>query len=376
MSTSRSSRHPDQFLDPDRIRLARSRRGMSKADLARRLEVTPRTITRYESGDAPASTATSLAAVLDFPAEFFTEPGAPEIDASLVNFRAARRASARTRGAAVAAGALGIEIDRWISNRFVLPTVDIPAHPDEAPRLAARLVRAEWGLGTKPLPNLVQLVESHGIRVYTLPTIAEEVDAYSTWSGDTPFVFLSRRRTPERMRFDVAHELGHLVLHPTISCDDAAQEREADTFASEFLVPADAIPEYVRSNPGIADLLAVRSQFKVSAMALAYAVHKAGRMSDWSYRQTCITLSGRGFRSGEPGGMPSHEMSRVFPQVLRRERGEVTAQVIAADLHVPVAEVRALTFGVELGAAESTTDAPVVPSVSEGNRRHLRVVGD
>lgn len=375
MSTLRSSKQlPDQFLDPGRIGLARSRRGLTKSDLARQLRVTPRTITRYETGEAPPSAALELSRVLLFPVEFFQKPGVPEIDVSRVNFRAARRASARVRAAAVAAGALGIEVDRWITERFTLPPVNVPLYSGERPALAARLLRAEWALGTKPLPNAVQLAESRGVRVYTLPTIAEEVDAYSSWQGSVPFVFLSRRRTPERMRFDVAHELGHLVLHPAMGCDDATQEREADAFASEFLMPADAIPEYLRSNPSVADLLQVRTQFKVSAMAIAYAAHKAGQLSDWSYRQVCIELSGKGFRSSEPGGMPVHEMSRVFPQILKREGSRATVQQISDDLAVPVAEVRALTFGVELGAASSDTDVPSTSSSPNNWSRSFRVV--
>ncbi|MDV3131447.1 XRE family transcriptional regulator [Mycobacterium sp. 29Ha] len=373
MSTSRSSVLPDRFLDPDRIRIARARRGFTKADLARLLGVTPRTITRYESGDAPRESVDALARLLEFPASFFTAANAPEIEVASVSFRAARRATARSRNAAVAAGAIGIEVDRWISQRFVLPTVDVPAHPEMDPRLAARLVRAQWGLGTRPLPNAVQLAESRGVRVYTLPPIAEEVDAYSAWHTARPYIFLSRRRSPERMRFDVAHELGHLVLHPAAACDDAAQEREADAFASEFLVPLDAIPEYLRSNPSLAELLRVRDQFKVSAMALAYATHAAGRMTDWAYRNTCIELSARGFRSSEPGGMAAHEMSRVFPQILGSP-SNVFARHIAADLHVPVEEVRALTFGVELGCATPATDVPAAQATADVGYQRLQVV--
>lgn len=373
MSTSPSSQRPDQFLDPDRIRIARLRRGLTKADLARQLGVTPRTITRYETGDAPRDSANALTRVLGFPAEFFTSADAPEIEVATVSFRAARRATAQHRGAAVAAGSIGIEIDRWISQRFVLPLVDVPMHPGEDPRLAARLVRATWGLGTRPLPNAVQLVESRGVRVYTLPPIAEKVDAYSVWYDGKPFVFLARRRSPEGMRFDVAHELGHLVLHPAAACDDAAQEREANEFASELLMPRAAIPEYLRPNPPVAELLSVRDQFKVSAMALAYAAHSAGRMTDWAYRNTCIELSGRGFRSGEPGGMANHEISRVFPQVLG-QHGKVGGREIASDLCVPVEEVRALTFGVELGSATEGVDVPAAAVVDPFIRPQLRSV--
>ena len=342
---------------------------MTKSDLARALGITPRSITRYESDGAPPAAAVGLADALGFPEGFFGTPPRARIEPQAVNFRAARRAGARQRAAAIAAGEIGIEIDRWISERFTLPAVAVPQRLENEPALAARVLRANWALGVKPLPNAVQLVESRGVRVYTLPPIAEEVDAFSCWHDGVPYIFLSRRRSPERMRFDVAHELGHLVMHVAKSGDEAAQEREADRFASEFLMPQEALPAQVRSNPTTAEVLDARSRLKVSAMALTRALHQAGRMSDWHYRQTCIDLSGRGYRSGEPGGMPTHEMSRVFPQVL----GVVEARDIANDLRVPLDEVRALTFGVELHLAQTEPEPTNIHRESNGSR-HLRLV--
>ncbi|GAA4811519.1 XRE family transcriptional regulator [Tomitella cavernea] len=375
MSISRSSKRPEGFLDPDRIRIARTRRGLTKADLARLLAVTPRTITRYESDGAPTATSAHLAQALEFAESYFTSAGAPELDVARVSFRAARRATARSRHAAVAAGTLGIEIDQWISRRYTMPTVMLPTYSGEGPTLAARLLRAEWALGTRPLPNAIQLAESRGVRVYTLAPIAEDVDAYSTWHGDTPYIFLSRRRSPERMRFDVAHELGHLVLHAAAGCDDQSHEREADAFASELLIPRDSLPEHLRKDPTCAEILDVRSRFKMSAMALAFAAHKAGRMTDWTYRQLCIELSGRGYGSTEHGGMPAHEMSRVFPQILGSGPGKVTARQIAAELSLPAEDVRSMTFGVELHTAHERADSPASASApSIRTHPHLKVV--
>ncbi|GAA1084013.1 ImmA/IrrE family metallo-endopeptidase [Tsukamurella spumae] len=368
-SGSMSNRSAEPFLDPDRIISARTRRGMTKSDLARALGITPRSITRYESDGAPISAGAGLSSVLGFPEAYFTTAPLDRIDPRTVNFRAARRAGARQRDAAVAAGGIGFEVDRWISARFTLPPVSVPRRMGTDPALAARVVRSDWALGAKPLPNAVHLVESRGVRVYTLPSVAEDVDAFSCWYRDVPYIFLSRRKSPERMRFDVAHELGHLVMHPATPGDEAEQEREADQFASEFLMPYDALSTQVRRNPSAGEVLEARSRLKVSAMALTRALHTTGRMSDWHYRQMCIDLAGRGYRSGEPGGMPTHEMSRVFPQVL----ATVRAKDIAADLNVPVEEVRVMTFGVELHAASAGSDQ-VVARPAAGRAGHLRVV--
>ncbi|SKZ39478.1 putative Zn peptidase [Mycobacteroides abscessus subsp. massiliense] len=362
MSTSRFERSASRCLDPRRIGIARMRRGLTKLELGQQIGVTARTITKYETEGAPISVASALASVLNFPVGYFSRVNPPAVTASGVNFRAARRVTARQRDAAAAAGVLGVEINGWVSRRFLLPLLDLPVFHGDSPREAAGLLRAMWGLGTKPLPNLVQLCESKGIRVYTLPPFADAVDAYSIWYDEVPYVFLARRKTPERIRFDLAHEVGHLLLHRAEPAETTAHEREADAFASEFLVPGDSVVEYLRYNPSVTELLEVKNQFKVSAMALAYAAHRVGRLSDWTYRQTCIELSQRGFRSAEPAGMPNYEMSRVFPQVLSAARGaRVSARMIAQDLDVPVSEVHALTFGAELRAAHNVEAAQYTP---------------
>ncbi len=375
MSTSGLSRRAER-LDPDRVRIARMRRGLTKVELAQRLAVGPRMITRYETEGAPAAVAAALAAAVDFPQDYFERGGSPTFCASDVSFRAQRRATARHREAAVAAGVAGVEIDRWISARFVLPELDVPMFDGQDAKTAAQSLRAMWGLGTKPLPNLVQLCESRGIRVYTLPPFADAVDAYSIWRDDVPYIFLARRKTPEHIRFDLAHELGHLILHSAEPAETVAHEREADAFASEFLMPEASLVEYVRYNANVTELLDARDSFKVSAMALTYAVHKCGRMSDWAYRQACITLSQRGFRSSEPGGMSNYEMSRVFPQVFSTPT--VNAAIIAHELAIPVSDVHALTFGAELRTAQPTEVTPDIQSSVERRRRdgtrHLRVV--
>ncbi|MFL0293713.1 XRE family transcriptional regulator [Mycobacterium sp. SMC-18] len=380
MSTSRFERSADAYLNPERIQIARMRRGLTKLELAKRINVTARTITKYESEAAPASAAAALSAALDFPVGYFLRGDAAVFNATQVSFRAARRATARQREAAVAAGIGGVEIDRWISQRFALPALDLPDLAGCDPRKGAQVLRAMWGLGTKPLPNLVQLCESRGIRVYTLPPFADAVDAYSIWYDEVPYVFLTRRKTPERIRFDLAHELGHLVLHGDVPAESTAEERAADAFASEFLIPSASLSEYLRHNPSFQELLTVRTQFKVSAMALAYAAHQAGRMTDWAHRHICIELSQNGFRTAEPGGMPTYEMSRVFTQILgSASKSTVNARMIATDLDVPVSDVHALTFGTELRAAQDTEVTNVSAndhhqSKSVSTKRHLQSV--
>lgn len=47
------------------------------------------------------------------------------------------------------------------------------------PDSAATMLRAILGYGENPLPEMTSLAEAHGIRVFSLPTVGREVDAFS-----------------------------------------------------------------------------------------------------------------------------------------------------------------------------------------------------
>lgn len=369
----------DSFLTPERIRSARRKCGLTKTELARKMQLTAKTIAKYEKNGAPFGQVSKLADALGFPEPYFFQD--PLLPPSLeeVNFRAGRRANVREKTSAVETAPFGEILMKWVEQRFKLPALNLQEFQDESPRVAARLLRTAWGLGVKPLPNLVQLCESKGIYVLGLPVIAESVDAYSTWRSDKPYIYIARRKTPERTRFDVAHELGHLVLHSLdMSLDEQSTESQANEFASEFLIPEDSIVEHLPLNPSVDQIIEVKNHFKISAMALVHAARHAGRMTEWSYRQCCVELTQRGFRTSEPGGMREHETSRVFSYVLNpQRRPAITIKMIADELSLPENDVHALTFGIELRAVldrevQVSREAPV-QSVSDGHP-HLQLI--
>lgn len=392
MSTTASS---DQSagrlrLSGDRIDAARLRRGLSKAETARQLGITARTWSRYVSDGAPVHVAEDLETVLQMPATFFADVPLPSLSVDEVNFRAGRRAAAVHRHAAVAAGVFGVMIDLWIDEHFTRPSWSAgdAAAIDELettdPVLAAQTLRLMWGLGEGPLPNIVQLCESRGIRVYGLPSVAEVVDAFSGWSDGTPYIFLSRSKTPERSRFDIAHELGHLILHST-SLDSRTeahhrQEEDADRFAAEFLAPASSVAERLPRHPSVDEVLAFRSVFKVSAMMTAKALLRSGRTDDAGYRRLCSALARRGFRTGEPGGMAHHERSRIFTYIFGSAAGDkrTSADRISVDLSLPVADVHALTFSSQVHAvdtgAKEASNSTVPTSTRSPKKPKLRLV--
>lgn len=361
-------------LEPSRITLARLRVGLGKAELAERLGATPRTITNYETHGAPDRAAPALAEALGCLEPYLRLPPAAPLEEDRVFFRARRRSTAAQKHQATSVGRTGVELYQLITGTFQLPGLSVPNLDGMGPEEAAQRLRIEWGLGLDPVPNSVRLAESKGARVLTLPDATADVDAFSVWEDGRPYVFLSMLKSAERSRFDLAHEIGHLVLHGTLAVDSERDaEREADRFASELLIPTLFLRSRVGRDPSLATVLKVKQYLGVSAMAAAFALHRAGMLSEWSYRQTCTELARRGYRSREPSGMP-RETSKVFETVLpalRRSKRWGT-DAIASRLGVKSSEVHELTFGQALTDLEPER---VAGAGSDRSRAHLSVVG-
>jgi uncharacterized protein DUF955/uncharacterized protein DUF4118 len=119
---------------------------------------------------------------------------------------------------------------------------------EEVNEIALKL-RAQWGLGPGPISNVLALLESKGIVICRYEMQGESVEAFSFWNGHRPFIFLaSEKEAAVRRRYDLSHELGHLVLHRWIEQSELedratlkAIEGEADKFAGAFLLPSSSL---------------------------------------------------------------------------------------------------------------------------------------
>lgn len=335
-----------------RLSLARKRRRHTAKALADLAGVNQATIIRLEGGqhEADVSTVEKLAAALNYPTAFFYRPEGTELAATNVSFRSLKAMSAKQRESAIAAGELGIDLMHWVNDRFTLPSPDIPEMPSEMesnPESAARLVRQHWGLGDRPIPALLKLFEAKGIRILGLEEETKNVDAFSFWDGEQPFVFLNSFKSAERGLFDAAHELGHLVMHRHgAKGDSRLAENEANAFASAFLMPKSDILAQAPRIIGASTILKLKARWRVSAMALAYRMRALGLLTEWQHRSICIELGKRGYRSGEPVGI-ERENSAIWPMILRMmwEKRQ-TRENFAADLGIPMDEVQALLSGI------------------------------
>lgn len=340
------------MFTPSRLALARRRRGLTKKRTAELIDVSTRSVVGFEGGEIMPSalTVSRMVDALDFPASFFEAEDLEEISEHAASFRALSKMTAAQRHSALAAGELALALHDWISERFRLPEGSVPRlGPGLDPETAAQVVRAEWDLGEKPIPNLVHLLEAHGIRVFSLAQECREVDAFSLWRLAQPFMFLNTEKSGEHSRFDAAHELGHLVLHWHHELPQGKQaEQEANKFASTFLMPEASIVTATTRYPSLQQLVQLKRPWKVSVAALTHRLHTLKLLTDWQYRTLFVEISTRGYRTNEPSPIQpesSQILNKVFT-ALRREG--VARQDIARELHVHPPDLDALVFGLAM----------------------------
>lgn len=301
------------LFDRHQLTLARQSAGLKKTELANRLELSAASITQFENGDARPSPAVlaRMALTLGFPAGFFTTAAnkcGDDVGSTEAFFRSLRSTPLSERQRAVANARLFYRLSRALEQHVDLPPVNIPAVPRfdlEADReqieLAASTVRSSWNVPNGPIGNVVRLLEAHGVLVARSEFGSARVDAFSKRFPSRPVVVLGEDKgDAARSRFDAAHELGHLVLHTDEDPGNARLERQANQFASSFLMPAKDIagelPERIDWNAYVH----LKRSWGVSIAALLYRSRDLGIISPPVYQRAVTKMSGLGWRTNEP----------------------------------------------------------------------------
>jgi len=335
------------MFNPKKLALARMRRRMTGKALAQAAGITADTLSRLEKGHRPPddSTVVKLAGALRYPTEFFFGDDPAVIDHEGVSFRNFSKMSAKEKDAAIAAGQLGLQLADWADTRFNLPDPDLPdLSYQNNPERAAMEVRQYWGIGERPIGNMIGLLESKGVRVLSLSEDTANINAFSFWLDGIPYIFLNNFKTPESSIFDSGHELGHLLIHCKGDLrGDRLLEREADSFAGAFLMPANDVRASIQRPVTSESIIRAKAKWRVSAFAL---LHRLWRMkivtTEHQYRSLCIDLSRRGYRSNEPVGV-EREVSTVWKQVFSSLWAErITKDDVAQELRIPLDELEGL----------------------------------
>jgi transcriptional regulator with XRE-family HTH domain len=255
-----------------RLKLARAAAGFSLRKLAAKIDnrVSAQQIGKYERDeDGPGSAVLiALSHALGVSVDYLA--GDQEMVLDGVEFRK-KQITSKKEESQIQAQALHL-IERYLMVEEILglPSAEWDK-PREAPYpvveigeadRAAQYLREHWNLGIDPIPNLVELLEERGIKVLVVDS-EENIDGLAarvrrTRGEPVPIIVIRRGVHGERQRFNLARELGHMVMD--VRGDEKFCEKAAHRFAGAFLMPAEALLASVgrhRSSIGWSELFAL-----------------------------------------------------------------------------------------------------------------------
>lgn len=321
-------------FQPSRLTVAREYRGLAKNELAKKIQKTSSAISQFELGlsKPDKETLLSICWTLGFSPNFFaTKLDKPRFDLDSCHFRSLKGTSQFDRRQALANGSLLLDLIKVLEEFVDLPEVkllpsDREITSDKDVEEIAIGLRRQWGLGNGPIPDISKLIESKGILICPLSEKFEGIDAFSSWSEERPIIFsVFHPKAASRERFNLAHELGHLVMHVDAKPGNTDNERQANRFGSAFLMPAETFREEF---PRIIDwdhFIALKHRWKVSLAAILRRGLDLELISYSTYQRAFVGLSQRGWRTEEP-----EEFAHEHPVMLQRAY-ELTNQQIKKD---------------------------------------------
>ena len=345
-------------FDGTRLTLARQLAGLRKNELASRIGKSATAVTGWESGAKrpTAATIAQLSLSLSVEPGFFAV-GSHDLTAAGItpHFRSLRSTTQLVRDQAFAYGQLAADIAAGLERHVEFPDPDVPLVDDAAedtdgdgPEQAARLLRQAWGVPTGPLKHVIRMVEHHGVLVVFSPVGAASVDAYSFNAQTRPVMVLNPvKRDYYRQRFDIAHELGHLVMHGDAEPGGRVVENQAHRFAAELLMPAEEIHDLLPANMGSGTwrtLGQLKETWGVSMQALLHRARWLGKLSDVSYRNAMTAVSARGWRRSEPGRIIVIEQPSLLPKAVELlEQEGIDERQLLEQCRVPAHLFRIIT---------------------------------
>jgi len=341
-----------------RLRLARAAAGLSLRDLSARIDnrVSAQQIGKYERDeDVPGSGALiALSHALGVSIDYLV--GDQEMVLEGVEFRK-KQITSKKEQAQIQAKALHL-IERYLMVEEILGLSSAEwDKPREAPfpvrqigeaDRAAQYLREHWNLGIDPIPNLVELLEERGIKVLVVDS-EENIDGLAakvrrSRGEPVPVIVVRSGVHGERQRFNLAHELGHMIMD--VQGDDKFREKAAHRFAGAFLMPAEALWSNVgrhRSSIGWSELFALKQLFGASVQAITYRCGDLGIFPRSLSQSLFREFSRLGFRSGpnyEPNHLPEEKAGR-FDRLCYRAlaEGAISEPKTAELLNITVREL-------------------------------------
>jgi Zn-dependent peptidase ImmA (M78 family) len=248
----------------------------------------------------------NLALLSGFPLAFFNREPECDFPAGSLLFRAHSVMTVKEMNEMYRYAQLTFGLWRTMlsKRKFKAFPISLPTGVGNDPREAAALTRSELGLSPdNPIPHLTHTLEKAGVLILALPKLFEHRDAFSLWAGfdrARPVVVLSGGKVGDRLRMNIAHELGHLVMHKPIVNPVHEVEKQAFQFAAEFLMPEGRMRLEIVPPVNLDTFAAIKPRWGVSIQALVMRAKELGIITQRKYAYLFQQLSARGWRTREP----------------------------------------------------------------------------
>ncbi|WP_230467804.1 helix-turn-helix domain-containing protein [Lujinxingia vulgaris] len=322
-------------LHSDKLRLARWLRTTTQAELSASSGVSQAKISKIENGleSGDDDIADAIESALNLAPGFLRATGTRS---SLPEHFYRKRASILVREqrwieAVVVLARQGIAaLCESVSIEPSFPTPRIPCNLNTINPASdvARDVRRLLMIPEGPIRSLVDVIESTGtiiIPIYGAPSTFDAMASPAVTGSPWDLIFFNPEMPGDRIRFTLAHEFGHLIMHrgQSENC-----EEEADDFASEFLLPAANLRPLLRGLD-LDRALQLKQIWGSSIGALVYKANALGCISSNRYRSLQVMISQRGWRKDEPGHVPApqpglfHEIINIHLNNLNYSIGDI-----------------------------------------------------
>lgn len=332
-----------QKFNGKRLKEALQFREKKMTELADETGISKQSLSLYanDGNTPPFENVVKIARALRFPTDFFMAEDLCTVATGNTYFRSQASATKKSRSSQKLKLEYVAKMYEVLLNYINFPELNLPKIDDfslpddiaeadsdetyaEIEKLAAE-VRKFWGMGSGPIDNLQYILESNGIIVTGFSDVASDIDAFSQQidiDGKKVYIIaLAIGSKPiERLRFDMAHELGHILMHTwgedneDVSKDEFnAREKQANFFASALLLPRETFTRSVSAYPTNVDYYkSLKKRWKVSMQAMMYRTRQLGIISDNQFQYMMRTVSKNGWRTKEPGDVPGHIKDTIF----------------------------------------------------------------
>lgn len=235
-----------------------------------------------------------------------------------------------------------------IHQKFTNPLKEHCIEAEEEVEALVLDIIKKWKLGFDPIPNVLELLEEKGIRVFEIEADTA-FDGLSAHVGNIPVIVLNKNLTVERKRFTALHELGHLLL--TID-PDANEEKICNAFAGALLLPDGCLEKLLgdkRNNIAPGELVRIKEQYGISVQAIMNRAYQRGIITKNTLDKFWRSIASNKKEEGM-GGFTGKEKAYRFEQLVFRLAAE---EVVSISKAANLAGMKMAQFRDELDAIAS-----------------------